>query len=292
MGVIPPQKVRKHQTVHNASSLSSIIFLVDDEEYGEDFDKLVDSLLAQHTQNIEKDLYKVLNAEDSTFKVIEVATNSDDLDQFDELFVKYQFYGQDMNICFPIKILSLQSTTFRCDSTFYVLLRGQWVNINVDKGDSVQVFGKFCEDTLSLVVMDTVANKSSYLFDTNFIIIEPTLLLTPSTITASLPCYRRAIFQTMFSQKDDASLPMTLGTMMHELWENMVFKTEEMNIQKAERLIDTLIKDRLDVLYFLKANPEEIRQEMKKFLPFVKEWANKHISKIFRFCQKQTNQFK
>ena len=237
---------------------------------------MVDALLLKHSQDKEKGYYQIISADNSTFQVVKVTSYFEDMEKFQTLFVVHKLLDLKGSLSLPIKILSLLSRSFECDLVFYAILRGQWSNLLVEKGDIVQIFGKFSEDTHALVVADAY-NDDGYFFNLNFVIVEPSLLLTPTTITASFPCYRRVILQNIFRQKEDVSLAMTVGTMMHELWETMVTKPEEMSSEKAEELIDSLIKDQINVLYFLKANLQSLRQDMKKFVPFIREWTDKYI---------------
>ena len=230
----------------------------------------------QHSQDRDTGFYKILSADDSTFKVIEVTTNFDEMENFNTILTEHQLFDLKGNLAMPLKILSLLSSCFKCELLFYVILRGQWVNLIIERGDLVQIFGKFSKETRTLVVTDYKLDDGCF-FDLNFVVVEPSLLLTPTAITASFPCYRRVILQSIFRQRDDVSLAMTVGTMMHELWESMVARPDEMSIQKAEELIDCLLKDQIEVLYFLKANLETLRQDMQRFVPFIKEWTDKHV---------------
>lgn len=236
-------------------------------------------MLSEHNQNKETELFKILNSDDSAFRVTSIHTNKDDPEKkFVSILTRHKIFSDGLKITIPIKILTLECITFQTNSAFYVILKGQWVNLPLDEGDVVQVFGKICEETRSLLITDEIEEELSCFFHRNFLIIEPSLHLTPSKIISSSPCYRKSILQDLFHQRD--TLPTTKGTMMHGLWEDLLLQKEVIQGKKAEKQVDLLVQENIDALRYNNAKPEEIRQEMKEFIPSIKQWKDDHISNL------------
>ena len=249
-------------------------------DFDDDALKKIEMMLEDNTHNKDKDLIEILKAEDNSFEVIDVLKNSDNLDGCMSILAHHNVTNGEGLITCSVKILALKSSATECLTPFYAILIDQWVALPAEKGDSLQVFGKIEEPTNSILISDSKINPNAYLFDVNFVILEPSLHLYPTLITAAFPCYRRAVLQTLFSQREDTNIHQIMGLMMHDLWEKVLCSGSKLTYKDAEKLIQTLVQERLEALYYLKKKPETIIQDMRKLLPYMFEWTQKHISAL------------
>jgi hypothetical protein len=91
--------------------------------------------------------------------------------------------------------------------------------LKVDEGDVVRVIGTFSQENNYLLKIDDnyddkLINKAS------LIIVEPHILVPPTTITGCFPCHRKAFLGSVFKggPANNINYACTLGNIVHEVF--------------------------------------------------------------------------
>ena len=75
---------------------------------------------------------------------------------------------------------------------FRITLRGTWTRTPIDHGDYLRVIGKFKKsNNYTLTLDDEEGDQES---GAQFIILEPNIMISCTSIVSSFPCVRRSIF--------------------------------------------------------------------------------------------------
>lgn len=141
------------------------------------------------------------------------------MDSFDPNYLEN--YNQHGIMTPDYKIIDLRHE--KTPNTIYrAVLLGQWCSIPLEKGDEVAIIGHFSKSNKAVIIAglrppnpaqpNGKASQDDSLLDANLMILEPKILLYPTAITASFPCYRRSLISMLFTKKDDlGSLPALTG---------------------------------------------------------------------------------
>lgn len=169
----------------------------------------LDELEKEHQALQTDETQKILKSEENFFKIITVKNPEDDLSAFNYIFEDFGVLNSEGKLRCAIKFITMKSNQAP-NVHFYCILSGTWIDTEVEDGDDIQIFGKFWPEHRAILIKNSFDNSPS-IFSNHFIIVEPTIMLNPTMISSSYPCFRRAIVGDLFSGKEDISLAMTKG---------------------------------------------------------------------------------
>lgn len=123
------------------------------------------------------------------------------------------------------------------------------------------------------------------------IIVNPDMLLSGTSVVAGCFCQRKAVLNERFKGVDKGNQVMLVGSLVHELFQDVVHKQQE-NRRNKKRMSESLSKKEIDELllqllrrawvvrdmYGLGITEGVLYQEMSNFLPHIHNWINKYMS--------------
>ncbi|CAI2367503.1 unnamed protein product [Moneuplotes crassus] len=165
-----------------------------------------------------------------------------------------------------------------------VLLRGNWYKTPIDEGDHIRVIGTFClENEYTLVLENGYTYDPNVKSDINYaeyIILEPDIMVSSTTITSSFPCVRRGVFSEIFkSSSIEKKGNMVLGNIVHSTFEKFVARIhKEMEsikeIKKSEvtEMINEAVSSHIVSLRQVNMPEEHAREFLKKSVNAIITW--------------------
>ena len=110
-------------------------------------------------------------------------------------------------------------------------MRGMWIRTPVEHGDMVRVIGKFSKLNEYQLILDDQdedaedgeSNNNSSTNFAKFIILEPKIMISTTSIVTSFPCVRKSIFSETFRNTNcDFNYPLVIGNIIHESFEVII----------------------------------------------------------------------
>ncbi len=248
--------------------------------YDSDFFDAIDNLEKEYNELQKDEVHQILQNEENTFKVVSVKDNSDNLYEYQDMFASFGLVNAQGDLRCKLKVLGLKHQLIKTDKVFVCVLTGTWSETEVDPNDEVQVFGKFCQDFLSILIQNSFDQERN-LFNQHFIVVEPSILLPPTTITTALPCNRRGVLSAYIGGRDEVSLPLLKGSMLHNIFEQLA-TTSDLAFQpeKLEELVQSYIDSNIETFYILKTDMDTFIREIKASVKDAQQWVLKHLSKF------------
>ena len=104
---------------------------------------------------------------------------------------------------------------------FRITLRGTWIRTPVDHGDYIRIIGQFKQSNHFTLTLDD--EESDLETGAAYLILEPNILISSTSIVTSFPCVRTSIFSDMFrSNLGDFEYPLVIGNIIHEAFERII----------------------------------------------------------------------
>eukprot|EP00070_Physeter_catodon_P024703 XP_023987850.1 DNA replication ATP-dependent helicase/nuclease DNA2 isoform X1 [Physeter catodon] len=153
------------------------------------------------------------------------------------------------------------------------ILRNDWCSVRVEPGDIIHLEGDCISDTW---IIDE---------DFGYLILYPDMLISGTSIASSIRCMRRAVLSETFKSSDPATRQMLIGTVLHEVFQKAI--SDSFAPEKLQELAFQTVQEirHLKEMYRLNLNQDEIKQEVKEYLPSFSKWAgdfmHKHTSTDF-----------
>lgn len=146
------------------------------------------------------------------------------------------------------------------------ILKGSWQNEKLNVGDMVYLHAKFR------------GNCTTVESDDGLIIVHPDILVNSTTIVSSLFCTRKSVLATKFRDIDSSNLSMLIGSIAHELFQKALAGKASKDVMVE--IVNTLLQrsDILHDMYSLKANEGEVREQLLKLLPNIRQWMAEYMS--------------
>ncbi|XP_077997914.1 DNA replication ATP-dependent helicase/nuclease DNA2-like [Glandiceps talaboti] len=163
-------------------------------------------------------------------------------------------------------LLTLQVCPVYCNvqSEKTLLLKGVWSQTLVDVGTNVCVLGDF-DDTDRCTVDQ----------NNNFVIVEPDLLLSGTSIASSIRCMRRSVLNEIFKGTDFSSKAMACGTLLHDVFQQAII-TRDFSKQAVTNIIMTTIakQPHLNNMFVLGLQESDMLETVEPYMSSIEEWAN------------------
>ena len=110
-------------------------------------------------------------------------------------------------------------------------MRGMWTRTPVDHGDMVRVIGKFSKLNGYQLILDDQdedaedgeSNNNTITSFAKFIILEPKIMISTTSIVNSFPCVRKSLFSETFrNTNNDFTYPLVIGNIIHDSFEIII----------------------------------------------------------------------
>lgn len=147
------------------------------------------------------------------------------------------------------------------------LLKDGWEMTRVLCGDVIHLEGQ--------------CDNGSWLVDREqgFLILQPDSLISGTSIANSIRCMRRAVLGDLFKTFDGGSKQMLNGTMVHEVFQTAAI-AKDFSPETLTKLADQALHSPrfLADMYSLGVSQEEMKQELRDYLPSLELWAKEYLN--------------
>jgi DNA replication ATP-dependent helicase Dna2 len=157
-------------------------------------------------------------------------------------------------------------------------LRGEWYHTRVHEGDTIHVCslaGDFRTDEGALPLLLHTCPPPGSDSDDLVLIVHPDMLLTPTVISETIGCTRRAVLKTRLGSTGLRSKSALFGTMRHDLFEETM-RNQEFSMQSMSLYIANIVKRNAEGLVCCGISSDEAENELRKVVPQLQHFANKY----------------
>ena len=159
--------------------------------------------------------------------------------------------------------------------TYYTLiLRNGWRACQYRAGDIITVLGSFDSLTRSSI-FDDLADSPSSIYD-QLLILLPQLLLTPTAISDSISCLRKAVIAYIYkSSANSPFYPFLIGSLTHELFQTLLVRDQgDIHSVNYTQLIRSLLNQHLLEIYLLEKEYKEVESDVANYLENILNWVS------------------
>ncbi|KAG1700799.1 hypothetical protein DVH05_011686 [Phytophthora capsici] len=165
------------------------------------------------------------------------------------------------------------------DAQLEAMLNGDWYDVLVEAGDTINIVftdqdrdGYFSQDGHNA---PTNRQLSRILVDNahNVVVVHPDILVSPTRVTTSFGCLRRAVLQETLAVSRPTNKKAFLGTLKHDLFEHALLNglcNADGLLQQAKRIIDSNILGLVEC----GLNEEEALFELQKVIGDFQSWVS------------------
>nr|XP_014340487.1 PREDICTED: DNA replication ATP-dependent helicase/nuclease DNA2 isoform X2 [Latimeria chalumnae] len=158
------------------------------------------------------------------------------------------------------------------------ILKDDWNSVLVKSGDIIHLEGE--------------CNLDTWLINSNsgYLILNPDLLISGTSIANSIRCMRRAVLSERFKVCDQSTKQMLFGTLVHEIFQKAATDYGFGEDGLRELASKTISNPKcLREMYSLNLTEVEVMQEVQQYLPSLTNWARNymHNSPQANQCQVQ-----
>jgi DNA replication ATP-dependent helicase Dna2 len=108
------------------------------------------------------------------------------------------------------------------------------------------------------------------------LIVKPDVLIPTSVLSESFACTRKPIVEIRARKTHEATVPLTHGTMLHELFQQSL-RTNDFSTAGMESRIDGIIKMHLNDLCLVNETLDVARESLRQYIPASQEWAQRYL---------------
>ena len=159
-------------------------------------------------------------------------------------------------------------------------LRGEWYHTPVESGNVVHICsltGLYRTDVTALpITLHTFPPPGSDIDDL-ILVLHPDMLLTPSTISETSYCNRRAVLKSKIGSDGSFSRAAFVGTMRHALFEACMNRRQFDEIF-AQEVTKDLIREKSESLIGCNISESEIEGEVLNVLPMIQKFAGEYTT--------------
>jgi hypothetical protein len=159
-------------------------------------------------------------------------------------------------------------------------LRGEWYYTPVSPGDVVHlcsISGSFRTDVHSLPIVLHTADIEGNDNDDLVLVTHPDMLMTPTTISETVTCSRRAILKSRIGSTGLTSKSPLFGIMRHDLF-GLCIRQENFDQSFAKRNIHKLVRQNAEGLLGCNVSTNEAQEEILKVLPVIQEFVARYTT--------------
>lgn len=159
-------------------------------------------------------------------------------------------------------------------------LRGEWYHTPVSKGDVVHlcsVSGRFRTDPEALpIVLHNPAPTGSD-NDDLVLVTHPDILMTPTTISETVTCSRRAVLKSRIGSTGLTSKAALFGTMRHDLFGSCL-RQENFDLAFSRRVVHKLARQNAEGLLACDVTTAEAQEEILKVFPVIRDFVAEYTA--------------
>jgi hypothetical protein len=162
-----------------------------------------------------------------------------------------------------------------------VRLRDSWRNTFVAEGNTM------CNKKLKLgTVLNVIGSfdcQGECIIDieNNFLVVNPDVLVSATTVADSLHCARKAVLKHQLSATSivltESEKPMLVGNILHQLLQTSM-RTNAFSIRQLHKTSAAIFKSYAKALAFSEIDEFSVRSEVHSYFPKIVEWAEKYFS--------------
>lgn len=161
-----------------------------------------------------------------------------------------------------------------------VNLCGEWYHTPVSPGDVIHICsltGKYRTDSQALpYTLHTYPPPGSEV-DDRILVLHPEMLMTPSIISETASCNRRAVLKAKLGSNGMSSKAALIGIMRHSLFEACM-KAGQFDPLYAETVVRKLLREKADTLIGCNCSESDIQRETLNVLPAIQEFAGQYTT--------------
>ena len=160
----------------------------------------------------------------------------------------------------------------------HIHLRGEWYYTKVYEGDVFHLCslsGRRKTDVAALPIV--VHSSPSHGSDTDdlVVVMHPDLLVTPTIVSETVGCSRRAVLKNRFGSSGCMSKAALLGTMRHELF-GMCIKEQKFDIDSAMKCSKKIVRRNATSLIACGMSVEEAEKGVVEVMPSIREFVSQY----------------
>jgi DNA replication ATP-dependent helicase Dna2 len=152
----------------------------------------------------------------------------------------------------------------------WIFLRGEWYHTQVEAQDVIHLCslsGRYKTDQTALpVILHTNAPQGSDPNDDLFLILHPDTLVTPTIVSETITCSRRAILRWKIGSTGISNSAALYGTMRHRLFEECLHH-DSFSREFAEVRVLKIVRQNAENLLALGIKDNEAKREVLRVLP-------------------------
>ena len=161
-------------------------------------------------------------------------------------------------------------------------LRGEWYHTECEPGDTVHLCSlssRYETGPMSLpVILHSNPPQGSDLNDDLVLIVHPDTLVTPTNISETVSCVRRAVLKMRLGSSGLSSEAAILGTMRHELFE-FCMDAQTFSTSFALEKVQQIVRSHSDTLVGCQYYDDaRARHEVMQVLPQIRDFATKYCA--------------
>jgi hypothetical protein len=164
---------------------------------------------------------------------------------------------------------------------FRITLRGTWMRTPIDHGDYLRVIGKFKKSNNYTLTLDDEESDSET--GASYIILEPFIMISCTSIVSSFPCVRRSIFQDQFrTSMTEFEYPLVIGNIIHEAFERVII-SQNFDEDYLEQVFKDSMKNHYCHLYRLRETEQRALKDLKTAAGNIKLWVTNMLDRKISF---------
>jgi len=153
------------------------------------------------------------------------------------------------------------------DRSVQASLSGFWQDTYVTVDDTVNVIGTFDLDSVCRITDND-----------NFIIVNPDLLVSGTTIVSTMRCMRRSVLGQKFKGSDPGNDAMLYGNILHSIFQQVLVEraaTQAQVLSIVERVLTQ--SEFLHEMYAKEMREKNVRGEILKYSPEIESFVKSHL---------------
>ena len=165
---------------------------------------------------------------------------------------------------------------------FLCVLEGNWIQTKVLIGDVLHIFDPHVDD---MKVFESPLGKCKQTLlinnDRGLIILNPDTLLPTTTLMGASHCMRKQWLQSMFNIYGETSLPLILGSAVHEIFQECL-RRELYTVAEIRNLYETEIRKQMTFdFYALGTTLSDFQKEIEPYFQTVSRWLHLYMKKNY-----------
>ena len=166
----------------------------------------------------------------------------------------------------------------QCKTDGQVRLRDEWYYTRVFEGDVFHLCslsGQNSTDVSALPIVVRSAPSKGMDADDFVVVMHPDLLVTPTTVSETVGCTRRAVLKKRFGSTGHMTKAALVGTMRHELF-GICMKENKFDASTAIADAKKIVRRNAIGLIGCGMSVEEAEKEVVEVMPSIREFVSQH----------------